>query len=54
MKFFSFVAKSICEVAKFCKTLIKIGVVFSLGMFTLTVLMPENMQKALEIFKNLF
>jgi hypothetical protein len=54
MKFFSFVGSFLCSLTKFVKNILSVSFVFLLGVFILTVIMPENMQNALEIFENLF
>lgn len=43
----------ICGLIKFSRSIIFISFVFVLGVFSLAILLPENVQKALEIFTHL-
>lgn len=54
MKFFSFIGSFLCGLTKFVKNIFTLSFVFLLVVFILAVIMPENMQKALEIFKIFF
>lgn len=54
MKFLCFIGSFLKEFMKFVKNIVTISFLFVITIFVLTVLMPQNMVKALEIFKNLW
>lgn len=49
---FSAIGKFICGVFKLAKNIIFISFIFLLVVFILAVIMPQNVEKAIEIFKN--
>lgn len=53
MKFLCGLGKAFFGLAKFCKNIIFISFLFVLSIFVLTIIMPENVKIAIEIFLNL-
>lgn len=53
MKFLSFVGKLFVGVFDLCKRMVFISFLFAISVFILAVFMPENVQAAVNIFKNL-
>lgn len=52
MKVLSALGLFICGLVKFCRNIFMISFLFVISIFILTVFMPENVLKAVEIFKN--
>jgi predicted MFS family arabinose efflux permease len=53
MKFFSIIGKAIAKAWGFCTTIFKICLIASIVMFILTIFMPDNVMKAIEIVRGL-
>jgi hypothetical protein len=54
LTFLEFLTATIGGIWKFVSNIITIGFVAGIVIFIIAVFMPENMQNAIEIFKNLF
>lgn len=52
MKILSALGAFICGLVKFSKNIIMISFLFLISVFILTVFMPDNVLRAIEIFKN--
>lgn len=54
MKFFSVLAGAISKIWKFCTSTITICLIAGLVLFCITIFMPDNTAKAIEIVTKLF
>jgi LPS O-antigen subunit length determinant protein (WzzB/FepE family) len=54
MKLILFIAKSIAKLWKFFSIIMTISLIGIIILLSLSIIMPENVQKLLEIFRNIF